>query len=129
MAERTEAIEGAAGCAVSADSQPSNVGEGEEATEAQGEAVEMTAMGPEKSVTPGEDASANGGSTEMEADVGSSEDKMVVRHAAGVQEPAVKFVIKDITDTDKQKSRYNYSLPLSCSVTDLYSAVAKEAGL
>ena len=46
-----------------------------------------------------------------------------------VSEPCVICVAKDETDTNWQKSRYNYSLPLSSSVTDLYSAIAKEAGM
>ena len=46
-----------------------------------------------------------------------------------VSEPCVTCVAKDETDTNWQKSRYNYSLPLSSSVTDLYSAIAKEAGM
>ena len=46
-----------------------------------------------------------------------------------VSEPCVMCVAKDETNTNWQKSRYNYSLPLSSSVTDLYSAIAKEAGM
>jgi 3-hydroxyisobutyrate dehydrogenase-like beta-hydroxyacid dehydrogenase len=53
----------------------------------------------------------------------------VMPHNMNMQEPCVKFVIKDTTDTNWQASRYNYSLPLSTAVADLYSAVAKEAGL
>lgn len=53
--------------------------------------------------------------------------KMTV-HSTNTQEPSVLFVVKDVTETDWQKSRYSYSMPLSSAVTDLYSAIAKEAG-
>ena len=45
-----------------------------------------------------------------------------------VNEPCVIAVATDETDTNWKNSRYNYSMPLSSSVTDLYSALAKEAG-
>lgn len=45
-----------------------------------------------------------------------------------VQEPSVLCVAKDETDSDWNRSCYNYTLPLSSAVTDLYSAFAKEAG-
>lgn len=48
--------------------------------------------------------------------------------AANLQEPSVVFVVKDVTKTDWQKSRYSYSLSQSSAVVDLYSAIAKEAG-
>lgn len=48
---------------------------------------------------------------------------------SGISEPSVLCVAQDETDSTWQKSRYNYSLPLSSSVTDLYSAIAKEAGM
>ena len=48
---------------------------------------------------------------------------------SAVSEPSVLCLAQDETDTTWQKSRYNYSLPLSSSVTDLYSAIAKEAGM
>lgn len=53
----------------------------------------------------------------------------VVVHDKNVQEPSVVFVVQDTTDTNWQKSRYTYSLPWSTAVADLYSAIAKEAGV
>ena len=50
-------------------------------------------------------------------------------HDNNFQEASVFFVVKDTTDTNWQKSRYNYSLPWSTAVADLYSAIAKEAGM
>ena len=46
-----------------------------------------------------------------------------------VQEPCVKFIAQDETNTDWTKSRLTYSLPLSSAITDLCSCVAKEAGM
>ena len=43
-------------------------------------------------------------------------------------EPCVKCIASDETTTNWSKSKHNYSLPLSSSVTDLYSAFAKETG-
>ena len=48
--------------------------------------------------------------------------------ASSLQEPSVVFVVKDVTQTDWQKSRYTYSLSQSSAVVDLYAAIAKEAG-
>jgi len=45
-----------------------------------------------------------------------------------VNEPCVICVATDETDTNWKRSRYNYSMSCSSSVTDLYSAIAKEAG-
>ena len=47
--------------------------------------------------------------------------------ANAVHEPSVVCVATDETDSDWSRSRYNYTLPLSSAVTDLYSAFAKEA--
>ena len=52
----------------------------------------------------------------------------VVLHKNQIEEPSVAFIIKDITDTDWGKSRYNCSLPLSSAVVDLYETVAKVTG-
>lgn len=52
--------------------------------------------------------------------------KEVTLHSASVQEPSVRFIVKDLTGG--QKSKCTCSLPHSTAVTDLYSAVAKEAG-
>ena len=46
-----------------------------------------------------------------------------------VNEPCVICVATDETDTNWKRSRYNYSMSCSSSVTDLYSAIAKEAGM
>lgn len=43
-------------------------------------------------------------------------------------EPSVKCIATDETSTNWSTSKHNYSLPLSSSVTDLYSAFAKETG-
>ena len=48
--------------------------------------------------------------------------------ATSLQEPTVAFVMKDVTDSDWQKSCYTYSLSHSSAVVDLYAAIAKEAG-
>lgn len=44
------------------------------------------------------------------------------------QEPCVKFIAQDETNTDWTKSRLSYSLPLSSAITDLCACIAKEAG-
>ena len=44
------------------------------------------------------------------------------------QEPCVKFIAQDETNTDWTKSRLTYSLSLSSAITDLCSCIAKEAG-
>ena len=44
------------------------------------------------------------------------------------QEPCVKFIAQDETNTDWMKSRLSYSLPLSSAITDLCACIAKEAG-
>lgn len=46
-----------------------------------------------------------------------------------VNEPCVICVATDETDTNWKRSRYTYSMSCSSSVTDLYSAIAKEAGM
>ena len=45
-----------------------------------------------------------------------------------VNEPGVVCVVTDETDSNWSKSRYTYSLSMSSSATDLYSAIAKETG-
>ena len=44
------------------------------------------------------------------------------------QEPCVKFIAQDETNTDWTKSRLTYSLSLSSAITDLCGCIAKEAG-
>lgn len=80
------------------------------------EGVEMTTVGEQND---GHDCEGDGVQNEMKVTV----------HSSNTQEPCVVFIVKDVTDTDWQKSRYSCSLPLSTAVTDLYSAVAKEAGI
>ena len=63
------------------------------------------------------------------AEANGGEEMKVIVHKNNVQEDCVVFVVQDTTDTNFQKSRYTCSLPLSTAVTDLYSAVAKEAGV
>lgn len=77
----------------------------------------------------GAEAPTNNGGDETEmTTLGKPEGLKVTLHNNNIQEPSVVFVVKDTTDTDWQKSRYTYSLPLSTAVADLYSAIAKEAG-
>ena len=52
----------------------------------------------------------------------------LIEHSANTQEPSVLFVVRDSTDSDWQRSRYNISLPHSSAIADLYGAIAKEAG-
>lgn len=90
---------------------------------AEQESVEMTPLG---GPVPREEAEGHSNSV-----VGEGEGNRlgVTVHNVNVQEPSVVFVVKDVTDTDWQRSRYTYSLPLSTAVVDLYSAIAKEAGM
>ena len=46
-----------------------------------------------------------------------------------VDKPCVICVVRDETSSKWRRSRYCYSLPLSSSVADLYSTIAKEAGM
>ena len=50
------------------------------------------------------------------------------REGGVVQEDSVLCIITDETSTDWSRSRFSCSLPLSSDVSELYSAVAKEAG-
>ena len=85
--------------------------------------VEMTIMGSNPASEKGEEMNSAGSNI-----VDNNSSLEVVVHSASLQEPSVLFVVKDVTDTDWQKSRFNYSLPYSSAVTDLYAAIAKEAG-
>ena len=106
-----------------------NIGPGSRVMSAQ------TEEPPEINTVSGEEVSVaaiNNNAEEVEmATVNSTEETMkVVAHNNNVaQETCVVFVVKDTTTTDWQKCRYTYSLPLSTAVTDLYSAIAKEAGV
>ena len=86
----------------------------------------MAAQGEDEGI-----AVTNGNEQEVEmTSLESAEERLkVIAHSNNVQEPSVVFVVKDTTTTDWHKSRYTYSLPLSTAVTDLYSAIAKEAGM
>lgn len=53
---------------------------------------------------------------------------LVAANVSTLQEPSVKFIAQDETNTDWTKSRLTYSLPLSSAITDLCSCIAKEAG-
>ena len=64
-----------------------------------------------------------------EADDMGNESAVTVHSSSAIQEPCVKFIVKDITQTDWAKSRYSCCLPQSTAVIDLYAAVAKEAGM
>ena len=44
-------------------------------------------------------------------------------------EPSVLCQVMDEVTTDWQKNRYTVTMPLSSSATDLYSLVAKKAGV
>ena len=46
-----------------------------------------------------------------------------------VNKPCVICVATDETNSKWRRSRYCYSLPLSSSISDLYSTIAKEAGM
>lgn len=89
---------------------------------AQSEGVNDGGAGATKAATNNGD----GEGTEMTT-LGDSADEglKVTVHDNNVQEPSVLFVVKDTTDTNWQKSRYNYSLPWSTAVADLYLAIAK----
>ncbi len=78
--------------------------------DAAGEEVEMTPLPPAEGV-------------------GGGSDSVELHGAAVLQEPCVIFVVKDVTKSDWQKSRYTYSLSQSSAVVDLYAAIGKESGM
>lgn len=59
---------------------------------------------------------------------GDNQSSLVAATVSALQEPCVKFIAQDETNTDWTKSRLSYSLPLSSAIADLCSCIAKEAG-
>ena len=90
------------------------------------EGTEMTTLSKssDKSYSATRVTSEEDWGTELERD----QTSVVTARSNVVEEPCVKFIAQDETNTDWTKSRLTYSLPLSSAVTDLCSCIAKEAG-
>lgn len=91
------------------------------------EGTEMTTMGK----SHGQSNSAahmTSGESPWDSEVDNNRASLVATGNSALQEPCVKFIAQDETNTDWTKSRLTYSLPLSSAITDLCSCISKEAG-
>lgn len=66
---------------------------------------------------------------DWDADLSKNQTSIVATRNSVLEEPCVKFIAQDETNTDWTKSRLSYSLSLSSAITDLCSCIAKEAGI
>ena len=90
------------------------------------DAVEMTTI--DKSYGQSYSAMRASSGEDWEKELEKNPRSTVATVSSAVEEPCVKFIAADDTNTDWTKSRLTYSLPLSSAVNDLCLCIAKEAG-